>query len=184
MPGETELKVYFLSSIHNIPQSLFGGLVAMSFWGIIVLAWRFGWRRGLRASAVLMLAEWLFLILCTAIIFRESRVERGYNLIPFDSYFHYPENCYFVEAAAVNMLNVILFVPFGLLLGCGFRGISWKKVLLIGLGISFSIELLQYIFNRGFCETDDLIHNILGCILGFAVYKLFTSLIKYVQAFF
>lgn len=114
MLGETELKVYFLSSIRNIPHFLFwGGLAALLGFGIFVLAWRYGWRKGVRACAALMLVEWLFLILCTAIIYREARVERGYNLIPFDSYFHCPENSYFIEAAAVNVLNVIMFIPLG-----------------------------------------------------------------------
>ena len=39
--------------------------------------------------------------------------------------------------------------------------------LMIGMGISVSIEAMQYFFHRGFAETDDVMHNTLGCILGY-----------------
>lgn len=178
MPGETELKVYLLSSLSNIPPFLLWGLVAIFGGGCAVLVLRKGWKGGLRATAFLLLMEWLFLILCTAILFRESRVERAFNLIPFDSYLNYPENSYFIEAAAVNVLNIFMFIPLGLLLGLVLMGMTWNKVLLFGLCISFLIELLQFIFKRGLCETDDIIHNVLGCAVGFAIAKLTLTLTK------
>ena len=171
MPGGTELKVYLLSSLSNTPSFLIWGLVVVLVIGSAILVLRKGWKEGLRASANLMLVEWLFLILCTTIIFRDARVERDYNLIPFDSYFHYPENSYFIEAATVNILNIIMFIPLGALLGLSLKGMTWKKVLLVGFAVSFSIELLQFIFKRGLFETDDLIHNVVGCLIGYAISK-------------
>lgn len=166
-----ELRVYFQSSMSNIPQPLVWGLVAVFIIGLGVLVWKKGWREGVRASSVLLLVEWVFLILCTAVIFRESGEYSRINLIPLSSYFDIAKNSYLMEAAAVNALNFILFIPIGLLLGFGFKKITWKKVLRIGLGISFSIELLQFIFKRGLCETDDLIHNLLGTLIGYALLR-------------
>lgn len=157
--------------MNNIPAVLVWVLTAVFIIGPGVLVWKKGWREGLRASSKLLLVEWVFLILCTAVIYREVRDVRAFNLIPFDSYLNIPENSYFIEAAAVNVLNVIMFIPIGLLLGLGFREVTWKKVLLISLGVSFSIELLQFIFKRGLCETDDLIHNVLGTIIGYALLR-------------
>ena len=184
MPGETELKVYSLGSLSNIPSFIILGLMVMLGIGCTILVLRQRWKDGLRASAILLLMEWLFLILCTAVIFRDVRVERDFNLIPFNSYFHISENSYLIEAAAVNVLNVIMFIPVGLLLGLGFRKLTWKKTILIGFGISFSIEILQFFFKKGLCETDDLIHNLMGCLLGYAIYKITLRLIKYVQKLF
>ena len=48
-------------------------------------------------------------------------------------------------------------------------------MLLIGAGISVSIEALQFVFMKGFSELDDVFHNTLGCVIGVGVY----SLIKY-----
>lgn len=184
MLGGTELRVYGLGSIGKVLDAMYVWLAVLFLVGSGFFLWKKGWREGLRASSVLLLVEWVFLILCTAVIFRESGEISRINLIPLSSYFDIAENSYLMEKAVINVLNVIMFIPVGLLLGFGFKKITWKKVLLIGLGISFSIELIQFILKRGLCETDDLIHNLLGCIIGFAIYNLFTSLIKHVQTFF
>ena len=40
-----------------------------------------------------------------------------------------------------------------------------------GLIISVSIEEMQYFFHRGFAETDDVMHNTLGCLIGWFMVK-------------
>ena len=70
-----------------------------------------------------------------------------------------------------NILNVFLFAPVGFLAGCGFKAMTLKKVLLFGGGLSIFIELLQFIFKRGFCEIDDVIHNVAGCLIGFVFWR-------------
>lgn len=181
MLGGTELRVYGLGSIGTVPDAMHVGLAVLFLVGSGFFLWKKGWREGVRASAMLLLVEWVFLILCTAVIFRKSGESSRINLIPLSSYFDIAKNSYLVEAAAVNALNFILFIPVGLLLGFGFKKITWKKVLLIGLGISFSIEFLQFIFKRGLCEVDDLIHNLIGCVIGILFYRLLIRLTKYVQ---
>ena len=178
MPGEVELRVYFQSSMSNIPATLVWGLLAVFIIVLIVMVWKKGWRKGLRASSVLLLVEWVFLILCTADIFRESGESYRINLVPLLSYFDIAENSYLMEKVVINVLNVALFIPVGLLLGLGFKVTSWKGVSVIGLGLSFLIELLQLVFKRGLCEIDDVIHNLLGCMIGFAIYRLSLRLIN------
>ena len=34
------------------------------------------------------------------------------------------------------------------------------------------IEAMQYFYNRGFAETDDVMHNTIGCLMGFGIYSL------------
>ena len=41
--------------------------------------------------------------------------------------------------------------------------------MMVGMGISLSIEVMQYFFHRGFAETDDVMHNTLGCIVGYMI---------------
>ena len=48
---------------------------------------------------------------------------------------------------------------------------SWK-VLLSGFLLSVSIEVLQYVFEVGYSEIDDVILNTLGTGLGIIIYKL------------
>lgn len=121
---------------------------------------------------MLLLAEWVIVILCTTVFFRESGDEMRINLIPLSSYFDIPENSYLMEVTAINILNVVLFVPVGFLLVSGFRKMTWQRALVIGALLSFSIELLQLILRRGLCETDDVIHNVIGCAIGYGIITL------------
>lgn len=173
MPGEHELKVFTLGTIEDVPKNVYFVQAVLLVVGSLLYLWRKGLLEGLRCTMFLLLAEWVFLIFGICLLFRESATERCFNFVPFSSYFDYGENSYFLERAALNVLNVALFIPVGFLLGPGFKGINWKNVLLIGLGLSFLIELLQFIFIRGLCETDDLIHNVLGCAIGFGIYCIF-----------
>lgn len=68
-------------------------------------------------------------------------------------------------------MNVVVFIPVGLLLGFAFKQMTWRKALLIGCSISISIEALQFWFMKGFSEVDDVMHNTFGCIVGYMVAK-------------
>ena len=173
----TELRVYTNSVVSGVPILMYLGLLTVLSIGLVLLLWRKGLRDGLRYSTMLLLAEWVFLVLCVSVLFRESEEDYRFNLIPLSSYFDYGENSYLMEKAALNILNVVLFFPVGLLLGCGFRGMTWRKVLAFGIGLSVTIELLQLAFKRGLCETDDVIHNVVGCLIGYGLYKAIARLI-------
>ena len=68
-------------------------------------------------------------------------------------------------------MNVVVFVPVGLLLGIAFKQMTWWKALLIGCSISITIEALQFWFMKGFSEEDDVMHNTVGCILGYMMVR-------------
>lgn len=79
------------------------------------------------------------------------------------AFFVYHDN----EMLKENILNCILLMPYGCLLpGALDKRISWKRGLVIGMGTSFVIELLQLITCRGLFEFDDIIHNGVGCMMG------------------
>ena len=68
-------------------------------------------------------------------------------------------------------MNVIVFIPIGMILGSLLRvkG-SWLVALMIGCSISITVEALQFWFMKGFSEVDDVMHNTVGCLIGFGVY--------------
>ena len=77
------------------------------------------------------------------------------------------------HAILMLVLNTLIFVPWGVLLPVlyrPFRKFWW--IFLAGLGLSLAIEVTQYFGKIGIFETDDLIFNTLGTILGFLLYKL------------
>ena len=99
--------------------------------------------------------------------------ERKYDFHPFWSYAAIRQGLY--SLISENIMNVVVFVPVGILLGIAIQTIKWWQVLLIGCGISICIEVLQFITHRGFSEFDDVFHNSLGCLIGFWIYRLFVA---------
>ena len=166
-----EIEFYSKTVASGVPIEIYWGLLGLFVVGLLVLFWWQGVKKGLRYGAALLLAEWMFLVLCAIVIFRETSAERGYNLMPFWSYWDYGEHSYFMEMFGENILNVLLFVPIGFLAGCGLERMTFKKVLFFGGGLSVVIELLQFVLKKGFCETDDVIHNVLGCLIGYGLWR-------------
>ena len=112
-----------------------------------------------------LLAEYYFLVLCSTVICRAGVMERHVELMPF---WNYPDIWNKVDYPAdliEVLLNMALFVPIGFLLGG--IGFKTKKVLLMGICLSGIIEVSQFAFSKGLCETDDVIHNTLGAFLGY-----------------
>lgn len=65
------------------------------------------------------------------------------------------------------LLNVLLFIPFGVLFKMTFRKNGLLVGWLIGFLLSMVIESSQLVFHLGLFEWDDMLHNSLGCLLGF-----------------
>ena len=177
----TELRVISLGIVEGIPIIIYVGFISTFIIGAILSFWLKGFREGFRSSAIMLFAVWFLILLSTCVLFRESGAEYHINLIPLSSYFDYGENSYFIEKAVLNLLNVALFIPIGFLLGCGFKDMTWKRALAVGVMLSVFIEILQLIFRKGLCEIDDVIHNVLGCMIGYGLYKLATLLIMKVK---
>jgi glycopeptide antibiotics resistance protein len=74
--------------------------------------------------------------------------------------------------------NVMLFVPFGLLLPVLFNNVNtFQKLILITLLISFGLELIQLFTVLGTFDVDDIILNVLGGSIGFGMYILAKELL-------
>ncbi len=52
------------------------------------------------------------------------------------------------------------------------------SILLSGLFVSVSVELLQYITSRGLTEIDDVINNTAGAIIGWLAYDRMLKAVK------
>lgn len=82
------------------------------------------------------------------------------------------ENDFSKLLRAYSMLNVLLFVPYGFILGMLSRIRKYKHYIsiiiisLVSLASSILIECVQYITRRGYLELDDLICNTIGGIIG------------------
>ena len=162
-----EFKQYIISLYQDIPQEVYEGLLSVFCIGLVVfIAWK-GFKTGLRYSAILLLVEYVFLIFCSTVIFRATGEISKYDFHPFWSYKAIQDGR--ENLLAENIMNVIVFIPVGLLLSIAFKQVTWWKALLIGCEISIIIETLQFFLMRGFSELDDVMHNTLGCLIGYGI---------------
>ena len=184
---QEEFRLYIISLYTEIPQEVYEGLLSVFCLGVVLFIAFKGVRTGFRWSSVLLLIEYIFLLFCSTVIFRPTGETRQYDYHPFWSYDR-------PELLIENIMNVIVFIPVGMILGSLLRvkgswskygswfkvngsstseatkSMTWLIVLLIGCSISVTIESLQFFFMRGFSEVDDVMHNTLGCILGYSLW--------------
>lgn len=141
-----------------------------------------------KQSHTLLLISTIILILFFTFIVRETFEvrhvgSRGVMLIPFrDLYSLFTaqnHSFYFWQI----FLNILLFIPFGFMLSCYLYKYHrsqhiFLSILLSGLFVSISVELLQYITSRGFTEIDDVINNTVGAMIGWLAYDRMLKAVK------
>lgn len=96
-------------------------------------------------------------------LLNRNTIGRKFMLTPFWSYRRFFEGEYF-RSMIIN--NILLFIPLGTILSRLKPEWSTARTLVM---ISVGIEFLQYLSGRGVFETDDIISNSLGGLIGLAV---------------
>ena len=75
--------------------------------------------------------------------------------------------------------NIALLAPFGLLLPLiRYQRLSVFRILLYALLFSVSIEIIQYLTGLGEADIDDVILNVSGALIGYAVYRFLGAIFK------
>lgn len=162
------IKKYITDLFFSVPEYVYMGILSVLFICSVIIIATVGFKRGWRILGGIALVIYIFLIYSFTVIFRTSTVNRTYNFRPFWSYEAFLNGEH--RLMIYNAMNVIAFIPLGLLIGAVFRYVKWWQVLLIGILISASVEALQLYLNKGFAEIDDVFHNVLGCMIGFGLY--------------
>ena len=109
-------------------------------------------------------------------IWVNRRLQYGVNLIPFKTICGYIGNILhgsIVTIALRNLLgNLFMFLPLGIYLPVMNRKCrTFAKTLLVSLAILVGIELVQFITLLGSLDIDDLILNLSGVMMGYALWK-------------
>lgn len=165
-----ELKNYCLQLITDVPHEVHVAMLIVLCVGALLLIGFYGFREGLFYSLRLLFVEYVFLLYASTVIFRSVMSYREYEFTPFWSYKAIMEGRE-PQLLPENIMNVAVFVPVGLFAGMVFRRMTWKKIMIVGLCLSLGIELLQFVFRKGFAEVDDVMHNTVGCVLGYILFK-------------
>ncbi len=127
-----------------------------------------------------------YIVLMLLVFFRLNSIpyidilgKRSVNLIPFYTIAEFLSGTGSVSTALNNILgNVIVFVPYGLYVQVIRKdkrfGLSFLQMAIT----SVMIEIIQFIFNLGAADIDDVILNCLGGLIGIALYKLLIKMVK------
>jgi len=117
-----------------------------------------------------VLIEYLFIVVCSTIICRgtQSFEYARLELTPFWTYKAVYDNMPGVSVWDI-VLNVVLFIPLGFLIKLLFPSLSLLKIIFIAAFCSLFIETNQYVFEKGIAQIDDVMHNILGGVLGWII---------------
>ncbi|MFL2029082.1 VanZ family protein [Loigolactobacillus zhaoyuanensis] len=78
--------------------------------------------------------------------------------------------------------NILWFIPLGFSYGVRLQDnrrwlpVQFLQVYLLGVGVSVSIETLQYLLSTGIADIDDVTFNAVGCLVGFVLYLIWRGL--------
>lgn len=165
---------YILSTMHEFEKyiSLHTGELIVFIILFFIISVLSGEKMNVR-----FLALYLLVILYMTILSRTAG-RRRMSLRPFASYRYFFTDNYF-RHQVIN--NILLFIPLGIILSQLRPRRSTARLIPC---ISLGVEILQFVTARGLFETDDLIGNTLGGLIGFTAGMLWILMVCQVQRLF
>ena len=145
-------------------------------WGILY------WRKKIKTKqfiVLLILSLYVVLLYYYTVVGRYSSELHRDQVYLFYSYRLLFEN-FDVESVRQIVINILMLIPVGFLCPIVFERTGRKYIwTLITAGIiTLSIEFLQIVMVCGSFEVDDIINNLLGALLGMALYYLVLRIIS------
>jgi len=165
---------YLRNLFKDVPIDVYVVLSCCLCLGIVLIFTIQGIKKGWRKVLGLILVEYVALLFFTTVFGRTHGNIPKFNFTPFWSYHEIlngKENL-----IPEIIMNIVVFVPIGVLIGLSLCRPSWRGVFLVSICLSSSIELLQLILHKGFSEIDDIIHNTFGGIIGLGLLKVIKNI--------
>jgi len=116
--------------------------------------------------ATYLIALYWIIVLKFNISAYHAGIKRSFNWIPFREALRYGK----MDLPEI-ILNIFIFVPFGLFVSVVLEQWSFGKKVILFFSISFFFEVSQYILRVGAFDVTDLINNTLGGIIGLMIYS-------------
>lgn len=127
-----------------------------------------------RGRVILILAFAVYLVLLAWVVLWKLEVPwigdaaglaRPIKVVPF-----VPSGDAGASTPAEMLINLGLFVPFGLFVGTLAPTWSWWQAGVAALGTSLILETVQHLISTGSFDTTDLVINTAGALIGWAVF--------------
>ncbi len=123
---------------------------------------------------IYMIALFWIIIFKFDIPFSNLGYMRSINLIPFSESLIINDKLDFREM----IKNAVIFLPLGIYLEILFKKYSTCRKIFFVFLISFICEVSQFILGVGASDITDIINNMIGGIIGIAIYKVIVKIIK------
>lgn len=109
---------------------------------------------------------YILVIFRVVFLCREPGSRKAISMVLFETWGHtFHMHAMFVE-------NIIMFIPFGVLLPILFRKFrNGCLCVLAGFICSCSIEIVQHITQTGYLQLDDVVTNTTGMLLGWLIWR-------------
>lgn len=158
----------------GVPQYAVWSLLAIIM-GIVVGLYltKKDWHSFFQNTLWCLLFGYVFLVLCVTLLFREGSCDVRFSIQPFWSY-----RVLNYRMMAQLVLNVLLFVPIGVLTAAAMRKTKWFVLTGFACCFSLMIEVLQVFSRRGVFNIDDIIHNTIGFVLGYCLFRICFIMIR------
>jgi glycopeptide antibiotics resistance protein len=127
-----------------------------------------------RRRALLTWAGVAYLVLLTWVVLWKLEVpwigeaaglQRPLKLVPFAA-----SGDAGASAPAEVVINLVIFVPYGLFIGALAPAWAWWKAAGVFLGTSLVLESAQHLISTGSFDTTDLIVNTAGGLIGYGIF--------------
>ena len=165
-----------LSFIFDIKKYFFEAIISAVAFMLLILFLRYvigkitRYKRITIKEASLLIADsiYMFYVYYITLSMRSFGSRREVDLVPFHNIS--PYECRLV------IENMILFIPFGILVPLTYhfynRKCSLAKCLAFSFAVSCLIEIAQFVFRCGKTETTDIVMNVFGAMLGYEIVKI------------
>lgn len=153
-------------------------LIVLAVLGLFIILNLLGkthFRQGLSA---VVLAFYLTFVLGSTVFTRDPGQFMAPNLHLFASYRVLLASPSYLDAKGI-VLNMLLLMPIGLLLPIILQKRFFLWPVLAGFVCSLSIELMQYVFQCGMFDVDDLLNNTIGVWIGYVIYWVMTWILYF-----
>lgn len=127
------------------------------------------------------------LVLVRIVLFKDTQIynlfamighgQRVLNIIPFASTFEMMRTIGLLHNLQNIAGNLAVLFPMGIFIPL-LNNKGFKQTVVIVIGISVSIEVVQYILAIGISDIDDVILNTVGAIVGWSVFQYIKGKIK------
>ena len=163
-----------LRSCIRLPQGYYIAALVLA----VLLFFLFRKEKMGKRLAISLLCPYLFLVLGSTVLKRRTYIRYMHYFMPFHSWRIILRNGFRRSSyqLAQVLLNVLLLSPIGLLMPVFVK--RKRLVVLFGFCFSLMIETLQLVLRRGYFETDDLIHNTVGVVIGLGIYWIGERLVR------